>query len=53
MTDVSVVTGVQHFELANILLTIYNPRTPKLGISHMQAVKRIEVIRESKILRLR
>jgi hypothetical protein len=50
MTDISAVTGVQHFELANILLTIYNPRTPKLGISHMQAVKRRAVIRKPQIL---
>ena len=46
----SAVTGVQHFELANVLLTIYNPRTPKLGVSHIQAVKRIEVIMKPKLL---
>jgi len=37
------VTAVQHFDLSKILLTVYDPRIPRLGPSHGAAAKRIEV----------
>lgn len=36
------VTAVQHFDLSKILLTVYDPRIPRLGPSHRAAVKRVE-----------
>ena len=37
------VTAVQHFDLSKILLTVYDPRIPRLGPSHRAATRRIEV----------
>lgn len=37
------VTAVQHFDLSKILLTVYDPRIPRLGPSHRAAKKKIEV----------
>ncbi len=37
------VTAVQHFDLSRILLTVYDPRIPRLGPSHRAAMRRIEV----------
>ncbi len=37
------VTGMQHFDLSNILLAIHNPRTPRLGSGQKLAIARIEV----------
>lgn len=34
------VTGVQHLDLSKILLTVYNPRIPRLGPSQRAAAKR-------------
>lgn len=34
---------MQHFDLSNILLTIHNPRTPRLGSGQKLAIARIEV----------
>ncbi|KAF8852790.1 hypothetical protein BDZ45DRAFT_729958 [Acephala macrosclerotiorum] len=36
------VTAVQHFDLSKILLTVYDPRVPRLGPSHRMAMRRIE-----------
>ncbi|KFY90556.1 hypothetical protein V500_05116 [Pseudogymnoascus sp. VKM F-4518 (FW-2643)] len=36
------VTAVQHFDLSKILLTLYDPRIPRLGPSHRTAIRRIE-----------
>lgn len=36
------VTGVQHMDLASILLTVYDPRIPRLGLSQRAATRRIE-----------
>ncbi|KAN0093566.1 hypothetical protein V8E51_016750 [Hyaloscypha variabilis] len=36
------VTAVQHFDLSKILLTVYDPRVPRLGPSHWAATRRIE-----------
>ncbi|KAH7417794.1 hypothetical protein BKA64DRAFT_612527 [Cadophora sp. MPI-SDFR-AT-0126] len=36
------VTAVQHFDLSKILLTVYDPRIPRLGPSQRIATKRIE-----------
>ncbi|TVY14450.1 hypothetical protein LARI1_G007024 [Lachnellula arida] len=36
------VTAVQHLDLSKILLTVYDPRIPRLGPSHRAAIKRIE-----------
>ncbi|TVY28267.1 hypothetical protein LHYA1_G003282, partial [Lachnellula hyalina] len=36
------VTAVQHLDLSKILLTVYDPRIPRLGPSHRTAIKRIE-----------
>lgn len=43
MTDDRVVTAVQHFDLATILLTVYDTRIPRLGPAQRTALKRIEV----------
>jgi hypothetical protein len=37
------VTAVQHFDLSKILLTVFNPRLPRLGPSHRAAMKQIDV----------
>jgi hypothetical protein len=37
------VTAVQHFDLSKILLTVYDPRIPRLGPGHRAATQRIEV----------
>ena len=37
------VTAVQHFDLSKILLTVYDPRIPRLGPSHRTANRRIDV----------
>jgi hypothetical protein len=36
------VTGVQHWNLAEILLTVYDPRIPRLGPNQKSAAHRIE-----------
>jgi hypothetical protein len=36
------VTGVQHLDLAKILLTVYDPRIPRLGPSQRAAARRID-----------
>jgi hypothetical protein len=36
------VTAVQHFDLSKILLTVYDPRVPRLGPVHREVMKRIE-----------
>lgn len=36
------VTGIQHYDLARILLTVYNPRIPRFGPAHREAVQRVE-----------
>jgi len=36
------VTGVQHFDLSKILLTVYDPRIPRLGLAQRVAARRIE-----------
>jgi hypothetical protein len=38
-----IVTAIQHFDLSKILLTVYDPRIPRLGPSQRAAAKRIEV----------
>ncbi|RFU23792.1 hypothetical protein B7463_g12547, partial [Scytalidium lignicola] len=37
------VTGVQHYDLARILLTVFNPRIPRFGPAHREAVRRVEL----------
>lgn len=37
------VTGVQHADLAKILLTVHDPRLPRFGPSQKLAAKSIEV----------
>lgn len=38
-----IVTAIQHFDLSKILLTVYDPRIPRLGPSQRAAARRIEV----------
>jgi hypothetical protein len=42
-TSSAIVTGVQHLDLSKILLTVYDPRIPRLGPSQRAASQRIEV----------
>ena len=35
------VAGVQHVELAHILLSVYVPRVPKLGAGHAMVLEQV------------
>lgn len=37
------ITAIQHFDLSTILLTVYDPRIPRLGPSQRAATRRIEL----------
>jgi hypothetical protein len=44
------VVGLQYYHLAQILLAIYNPRIPKLGIGSLRARQEAEVLLETRLL---
>lgn len=45
-----IVTAIQHLDLSKILLTVYDPRIPRLGPSQRAAAKRIEVSNSSALI---
>lgn len=46
-----IVTAIQHFDLSKILLTVYDPRIPRLGPSQRAATRRIEVSDSSALIK--
>ncbi|QKX62809.1 uncharacterized protein TRUGW13939_09974 [Talaromyces rugulosus] len=46
------VTGIQHLELARILLAVHNPRLPRLGVSHRIAMTSADRDVKAAVLRL-
>lgn len=46
------VTGIQHVELARILLAVYNPTMPRLGPGHVQAINEMSANLKKIVLRL-
>jgi hypothetical protein len=46
------VTGIQHVELARILLAVSNPYLPKLGLGHVSAMNKLSSELKSIVLRL-
>ncbi|KAL2807840.1 hypothetical protein BJX63DRAFT_57520 [Aspergillus granulosus] len=46
------IAGVQHVELARILLAVYNPNIPKLGLGHRAAMRAVSEELRGCVLRL-
>lgn len=46
------VTGIQHLELARILLAVHNPRLPRLGSNYRTAMSSVDSAVKSGVLRL-
>ena len=46
------VTGIQHVELARILLAVYNPTMPRLGPGHVHAINDMSASLKKIVLRL-
>ncbi|THY33532.1 hypothetical protein D6D00_00956, partial [Aureobasidium pullulans] len=43
----AVITGLQHYHLGRALLAVYNPRIPRLGVAHRNALKEVgEVLKD-------
>ncbi|KAL4966128.1 uncharacterized protein BDV14DRAFT_199260 [Aspergillus stella-maris] len=46
------VAGVQHIELARILLAVYNPNIPRLGFGHRESMRALSEELRASVLRL-
>lgn len=46
------VTGIQHLELARILLAVHNPRLPRLGPNYKAAMSSVDTAIKNAVLRL-